>query len=358
MKAILLSGGLALLISLLGTRYAIRALSNRGYGQEIREDGPLSHQSKRGTPTMGGLVIIIATLVGYFAAHLVYGDPPTASALLLLGLFAALGFVGFLDDFIKIVKQRNLGLRSASKLIGQSVVAITFGALALWKGLEDSEGITPASHHISFIRDYTAITLPTVVVIFIIWLWISAFSNAVNLTDGLDGLATGASVMVYAAYTLISIWQHNQSCARLEIATCYPVRNPLDLAVVTAAITGACFGFLWWNASPARIFMGDTGSLPLGGALAGLAVLTHTEFLLVVLGGLFVVELLSVVLQVGFFKLSKGKRVFKMAPLHHHFEMVGWDQVNVVIRFWIIAGLCVAAGIGIFYAEWVWVARP
>ena len=175
-----------------------------------------------------------------------------------------------------------------------------------------------------------------------------------NLTDGLDGLATGACTMVFAAYMIVNIWQSNQFCGADPTTTlCYDVRDPLDLAIVAAALTGACFGFLWWNASPAAIFMGDTGSLSLGGALAGLAILTRTELLLVVLGGLFLVETLSVMMQVGYFKLTKGKRIFRMAPLHHHFEMLGWEQVTVVIRFWIITGLCVAAGLGIFYAEWV-----
>ena len=187
------------------------------------------------------------------------------------------------------------------------------------------------------------------------WVIITGTSNAVNLTDGLDGLAAGASMMVFGAYTLVNIWQNNQWCGQVDISygRCYEVRDPLDLAIVSAAITGACFGFLWWNASPAQIFMGDTGSLSLGGAMAGLAILTRTELLLLVVGGLFVVETLSVMLQVGFFKATKGRRIFRMAPLHHHFEMLGWEQVTVVIRFWIITGLCVAAGLGIFYAEWV-----
>src|SRR4051794_13397503 len=182
---------------------------------------------------------------------------------------------------------------------------------------------------------------------------IAGTSNGVNLTDGLDGLATGTSVMVFASYVLIGIWQFGQNCARSAAPTnCYEVRDPLDLAVVAACVMGACFGFLWWNASPAKIFMGDTGSLSLGGALAGLAITTRTELLVVILGGLFVIITLSVIIQVGSFKMT-GKRVFRMAPLQHHFELVGWNEVTIVIRFWIIAGLFVALGLGLFYAEWV-----
>ena len=353
MRAILLGGGLALLISLLGTRVAIRAFTNLGYGQEIRDDGPTSHHTKRGTPTMGGVVIIAATVLGYFLAKLITLDTPSASALLLLFLFVGCGMVGFLDDFIKVAKQRSLGLRSKAKMIGLTVVALTFGIVSLLPALEDDREQTPASLHLSFIRDIESFTLPAVVVVLLIWLIVAGTSNAVNLTDGLDGLATGAAVMVFGAYMLVNIWQNNQSCALTGGRTCYEVRDPLDLAVIAAAITGACFGFLWWNASPAAIFMGDTGSLSLGGALAGFAVLTRTEFLMVILGGLFVIETLSVMLQVGFFRATKGRRIFRMAPLHHHFEMLGWEQVTVVIRFWIITGLCVAAGLGIFYAEWV-----
>jgi phospho-N-acetylmuramoyl-pentapeptide-transferase len=355
MRAILLSGGLALIISLVGTRYAIKLLSAKGYGQEIREDGPTSHHTKRGTPTMGGIVIILASVAGYFFAKIITQDLPSASAMLLLFLFVGLGLVGFLDDFIKIYKQRNLGLRSKAKMIGQTLIAVVFGILALSPWLEDFRGYSPASVHISFIRDWEWLTLPAVVVIVLMWVIITGTSNAVNLTDGLDGLAAGASMMVFGAYTFVNIWQNNQWCGQVDIAygRCYEVRDPLDLAIVSAAITGACFGFLWWNASPAQIFMGDTGSLSLGGAMAGLAILTRTELLLLVVGGLFVVETLSVMLQVGFFKITKGRRIFRMAPLHHHFEMLGWEQVTVVIRFWIITGLCVASGLGIFYAEWV-----
>ncbi|QBR90848.1 phospho-N-acetylmuramoyl-pentapeptide-transferase [Nocardioides euryhalodurans] len=353
MRAILLAGGLSLLIALLGTRVAITGFTKLGYGQEIRDDGPTTHHTKRGTPTMGGVVIVLASVFGYFAAKLITLDLPSASALLLIFLFVGCGLVGFLDDFIKVAKQRSLGLRSKAKMIGLTLVAVTFGIVALLPALEDDRGQTPASLHISFLRDIEAFTLPAVVVVLLIWLIVAGTSNAVNLTDGLDGLATGASVMVFGAYTFVNIWQNNQSCAITGGRTCYEVRDPLDLAVIAAAITGACFGFLWWNAAPAAIFMGDTGSLALGGALAGFAVLTRTEFLMVILGGLFVVETLSVMMQVGFFRLTKGRRIFRMAPLHHHFEMLGWEQVTVVIRFWIITGLTVATGLGIFYAEWV-----
>ncbi|MEX0427481.1 phospho-N-acetylmuramoyl-pentapeptide-transferase [Nocardioides sp. DS6] len=354
MRAILLSGAISLLLSLLGTRLAIRQFTKWGYGQEIRDDGPTSHHTKRGTPTMGGVGIIVASVVGYFVAKLLTGSTPSASALLLLFLFVGMGLVGFLDDFIKVYKQRSLGLRSKAKMVGQTVIAVVFGVLALLPGLKDARGIEPASHAISFIRDL-GWTLPTVIVLALIWLMVTATSNATNLTDGLDGLLTGSSAMVFGAYTIVNIWQNNQRCGRpsVEIGTCYDVRDPLDLAIVASAITGACFGFLWWNASPAKIFMGDTGSLALGSALAGLAVLSRTELLLIVLGGLFVVETLSVMLQVSFFKVTKGRRILRMAPIHHHFEMLGWEQITVVIRFWIITGLCVATGLGIFYAEWV-----
>jgi phospho-N-acetylmuramoyl-pentapeptide-transferase len=365
MKAILLGGGLALLFSLLGTRAAIPLFTQLGYGQEIRDDGPTTHHTKRGTPTMGGVVIIAATVLGYFLAELITRTEPTASALLLLFLFVGMGLVGFLDDFIKISKQRSLGLRSKAKVVGQTVIALVFGWLALSHMLEDDRHVSPASAHLSFIRD-SKFELGTLVALLLFWVMVTGTSNAVNLTDGLDGLATGACAMVFGAYMLVNIWQNNQSCATHASARCYEVRDPLDLAVVAAALTGACFGFLWWNAHPAQIMMGDTGSLSLGGALAGLAIMTRTELLLVILGGLFLVITLSVMLQVGFFKASRrfsivrrlfrvgpGHRVFRMAPLQHHFELLGWEQVTVVIRFWIITGLCVAGGLGVFYAAWV-----
>ena len=356
MKAVLIAAGVSLVVALLGTPLYIKFLVQRGYGQFIRDDGPTSHHTKRGTPTMGGAVIIGASLTAYFLAHLLTWRPPSVSALLVLFLMSGLGLVGFLDDYIKISKQRSLGLRAGAKLAGQSFVSIAFAVMAL--RFPNHAFVTPASTHISFIRgtwvDLAFAGTAAGFVLFVAWAYvmIAATSNGVNLTDGLDGLATGTSVMVFAAYVLIGTWQSNQSCQVDPGLKCYEVRDPRDLAVVAACVMGSCFGFLWWNAAPAKIFMGDTGSLALGGALAGLAITSQTELLLVVLAGLFVLITISVILQVGSFKLT-GKRIFRMAPLQHHFELAGWAEVTIVIRFWIIAGLFVALGLGLFYAEWV-----
>jgi phospho-N-acetylmuramoyl-pentapeptide-transferase len=348
-KTIIVAAGVSMILALFGTPLAIKLLRRRGYGQLIREEGPAAHLTKRGTPTMGGAVFVIATLIGYLVSHLVTDDPISSSGLEVLGLMTGLGLVGFIDDFIKIYKQTSLGLRSGAKLAGQAVV----GALFALEVLQHPDGydLTPADAHLSFLRDFgPAIgTLPFVLWIVII---IAGTSNAVNLTDGLDGLATGATCLVLVAYILIGIWEERNDCTNFLATTCYAVRDPLDMAVVAAALLGACFGFLWYNAPPARIFMGDTGSLALGGALAGLAVCTKTQLLLFILGGLFVIITLSVIIQVGFFKMTR-KRVFRMAPLQHHFELLGWAETTIVIRFWMIAGLCVALGLGIFYVEWL-----
>jgi len=356
MRSVLVAALTALIVSLLSTPAVVRLFRRRGYGQEIREDGPSSHATKRGTPTMGGTVIILATLIGYGVAHLVVvGQPgrgPTASGLLVLYLMTGLGLVGFLDDFIKIYKQRNLGLRSKAKMIGQTLIAVVFGILALSPWLEDFRGYSPASQHISFIRDWEWLTLPAVVVIVLIWVIITGTSNAVNLTDGLDGLAAGASMMVFGTYVVISFWQFRYNCTSYAVAGCYDVRDPLDLAVIAAAAMAGCIGFLWWNAAPAKIFMGDTGSLALGGLVAGLAIATRTELLMIVIGGLFVVEALSVALQVAVFRTSR-RRLFRMAPFHHHFELAGWAETTVIIRFWLLAAMCAALGLGLFYQEWL-----
>ena len=261
-----------------------------------------------------------------------------------------LGAVGFLDDWLKVSRQRSLGLRARTKMLGQSVVAIGFAVAGL--NFPDERGLTPVSLNLSTVRD-TSIKLGVVIVIIWVFFMVTATSNGVNLTDGLDGLATGAAVMSFGAFILIGVWEFGQSCAISAGAKCYEVRDPLDLAVLAAALSGSCFAFLWWNASPAKIFMGDTGSLALGGALAGLAITTRTQLLLLLLGGLFAVITLSVILQVSYFKISRGKRIFRMAPLQHHFELMGWGEVTIVIRFWIIAGILVAAGLGLFYGAWV-----
>jgi phospho-N-acetylmuramoyl-pentapeptide-transferase len=347
-KTILVAAAVSLVLALIGTPLAIRLFRRHGYGQAIREDGPAGHATKRGTPTMGGTVIIIASLVGYLVGHVATLSPMSVSGLLVLALMTGLGFVGFTDDFIKIYKQRSLGLRSGAKFGGQVVVGVVFALLV--QHFPDGYDITPADTHISFLRDVGGSIGP----FFVLWVvvMIAASANAVNLTDGLDGLATGAAGLVLAAYVLIGIWQERNDCTNFLASQCYSVRDPLDLAVVAASVLGACFGFLWWNAPPARIFMGDTGSLALGGVLAGLAVCTRTQLLLVILGGLFVIITLSVVIQVGSFKLT-GKRVFRMAPLQHHFELLGWAETTIVVRFWLICGLFIALGLGMFYVEWM-----
>jgi phospho-N-acetylmuramoyl-pentapeptide-transferase len=350
LKGILLSGAFAAVYAFLATPALIRFLAKRGFGQFIREDGPTTHLTKRGTPTMGGLILISASILGYIFSHLITGISMTTSALLVIALIVGLGFVGFIDDYLKVAKKRSLGLNAKQKVLGQVIVAGAFG----YAGLQfpDKDGLTPISTNLSTVRD-TSIKLALVLVVIWVVLMILGTSNGVNLTDGLDGLATGAAVMVFISFILIGVWEFGQSCAVAPGLKCYAVRDPLDLAVLAAALAGACGGFLWWNASPAKIFMGDVGSLALGGALAGIAITLRTQLLLVVLGFLFVLITMSVIIQVGYFKISGGKRVFKMAPLQHHFELMGWGEVTIVIRFWIIASLGVAAGLGLFYAQWV-----
>jgi phospho-N-acetylmuramoyl-pentapeptide-transferase len=347
-KTILLSGAISLIVALFGTRPTITVLRKRKLGQQIRSDGPQAHLGKSGTPTMGGIVIIIASLIGYVLGHWFTGDPMTASGLLVLFLMTGLGFVGFLDDFIKLFMRRSLGLRSGAKLLGQVLVGAVFAVLAIH--FPDGYDLTPASTHLSFLSDF-GISIGAGLFVLWVLVMVTATSNAVNLTDGLDGLASGAAILVLAAYVIIGNWQYRNDCTTALAQNCYDVRDPLDAAVVAAVVMGACFGFLWWNAPPAKIFMGDTGSLALGGALAGLAIVTRTDLLLLILCGLFVIVTMSVVIQVGSYKLRR-KRVFKMAPLQHHFELAGWAETTIVVRFWLIAGMFVALGLGIFYVGW------
>lgn len=360
MRAILLSGGLAALCTLLGTRFAIGWFTRSGFGQPIRDDGPTTHHVKRGTPTMGGLVILVSATAAYLVATFATGGSPSASAWLLMALFLGCGAVGFLDDFIKVRTQDNNGLSSRAKMAGQTVVAVAFGVLAT-QFFADERGITPASQYLSTTQDW-GIKLPLVVALVLIWFIVAATSNGANLTDGADGLLAGSAALIVGAYVMVNIWQSNQLCdssrpTALE-PQCYEVRDPLDLAVFAAAVSAACVGFLWWNARPAQIIMGDVGSLAIGGAVAGLAIMSRTELLMAVIAGLFVLETMSVLLQMSWFKLTRrltgtGRRLFRIAPIHHHFEHAGWDEATVVVRFWIIAGVCVAAGLGVFYASWL-----
>jgi phospho-N-acetylmuramoyl-pentapeptide-transferase len=370
-KTILIATGFALLASILCTPLVVVYFRRRGFGQEIRSDGPQSHLIKRGTPTMGGVAIIASTVVGYAVAHVIIairgGGGPNASGVLLLFLMVGLGTVGFVDDFIKIRKQRSLGLRARAKFLGQLLVGVVFAILALQfrssrrllPGEKHITHVTPASEHISFVRDIGVLGIGAVGFVIVAYLIISATSNAVNLTDGLDGLAAGASAMVFGAFTLISFLQYRYTCGDTGAgANCYVVRDPLDVALVAASAMAACFGFLWWNAPPAQIFMGDTGSMALGGLMAGLAIMTRTELLLVVLGGLFAMVTLSGIIQTGWFKFTRirtgtGRRVFRMAPLHHHFELAGWEPTTVIVRFWILGGIAVALGMGLFYADFL-----
>jgi phospho-N-acetylmuramoyl-pentapeptide-transferase len=343
-KTVLFAAAISLLVSLGGTPFVIRAFRRLGFGQRLREDwGELGHhEEKRGTPTMGGVMIIAAVIAGYVGAHIAGGHFGW-SGVLVVGTMVGMGIVGFIDDYIKISRRRSLGLNKTAKILGQGLVAVGF-TIAVRH--------TDAPTSLSFIRQTTLDFGP----FFVVWVFVmmSATTNGVNLTDGLDGLAAGSSTLVFAAYIFIGFWQFRHGPTTCVIVPgCYHhIPDALDLAVVAASGLGACAGFLWWNAAPARIFMGDTGALALGGGLAGLAILTSTQLLLVVLGGLFVLETTSVIMQVIAFRGFR-RRVFKMAPLHHHFELGGWPEFTVIVRFWIIAGLAAALGLGLFYAEFL-----
>ena len=366
MIALLMGAGMALFLAFAGTPLFIRFLVRKGYGQFIRDDGPTSHHTKRGTPTMGGAVVVLAVLVSYWLTHLFmwmmnpHSAGPSASGLLLLFLMVGMGLVGFPGRLHQDLQAAQPGTERQGQADPPGRRRHYFCRAGA--ELPESAGLTPASTQISLVRDIPWLNLAfagTVLgaILFVLWsnLIVTAATNGVNLTDGLDGLAAGASVMVFGAYTLMGIWQSNQACGspRQAGSGCYSVRDPMDLALLAAILSAAMVGFLWWNTSPAKIFMGDTGSLAIGGAVAAFAILSRTELLLAFIGGLFVLITLSVIIQVGYFKLTKGKRFFKMAPLQHHFELKGWAEVTVVVRFWILCGLFVAAGLGIFYAEWV-----
>ncbi|MFP4635341.1 MAG: phospho-N-acetylmuramoyl-pentapeptide-transferase [Nitriliruptoraceae bacterium] len=342
MIALLLGGAVALVASLLGTPLVSSYFRERGFGQPIREEGPKTHQSKAGTPTMGGTAIVLAAVLAFVIAHLV-GPRLTVAGLLVMGTFVGMALVGFADDLIKLRMRRNLGLNKTTKILGQALIAGLFGWIGpTYAGLPSNISVVGG------------IALEVPIWVFALWVFVllTGASNAVNLTDGLDGLAAGSATLVFGAYALIAFWQfRNPGDYPLEAG------DALTIAIITAAVTAACAGFLWHNAPPARIFMGDTGSLALGGLLAAVAVATNTQLLLVLLGGLFVIETLSVILQVAVFRTT-GKRLFRMAPIHHHFELLGWQETTIIVRFWIVAGIGLAAGLGVFYAEWVNRAGP
>ncbi len=336
MIRLLIAGAISMAVSLVGCWSLIRVLVHYKVGQPIRDDVPEGHRLKSGTPTMGGAAVAVAALTGYVVSD-VFGGIYTRTGIIVMLTIAAGGFVGFLDDIIKVRAARNLGLTMKMKIIGLLVVGIGF-AWAL-------TALTSVHTTLSFTRfDSPGIELGQIGWSIFAVFMILATANAVNVTDGLDGLAAGASGIVYLAYMIIGFWQFDHYDA-------YQVAHALDLAIVSAAMVGAIVGFLWWNAAPARIFMGDTGSLALGTGLAALALATSTQLLLMIVGALFLIETMSVILQVAVFKVFNRRRLFKMAPLHHDFELRGWPETTVIIRLWILSGICTAVGLCLFYAD-------
>ena len=338
MIALLLSGGVALLVALVGTPVLIRWLQARGIGQQIREDGPEGHVTKAGTPTMGGLMIVAGAVAGYLVGHLRAGAIYTRAGILVSFVVVGAGLVGLADDWIKVRRQRSLGLNKRTKIAGQLAVAGVFAYLAAtWANVDEALSFTRSS----------APGTPDLGVLWSVWavLAIIGFSNAVNLTDGLDGLASGSAVFSFSAFAIMGFWQFRH-------VDVYAVPQALDLALLAVGLSGACAGFLWWNAAPARIFMGDTGSLAIGAGMAALALVMKVDLLLPVVGGLYVLETVSVMVQVVSFRVFH-RRVFRMAPIHHHFELLNWPETTVIVRFWILAGLCTAMALGIFYADFI-----
>ncbi len=341
MIAMLMAAGAAFVITILFTPFLIRRLRVMGIGQQIRDDGPIEHPhaAKAGTPTMGGIAIVLATVAGYLFAHIrrdaiAFATPGWALIALIIGL----GFVGWIDDYLGVRARRNMGLRKRGKTLGIVVVAAVFAWLAVYFVHTDT--------HLSFTQPLN-IDLGRLGLFVWVILVVYATSNAVNLTDGLDGLAAGSSALTFAAFMIIAFTEFRHPDIYRVVSA-----QALDQAVVAAAMFGACAGFLWWNAAPARIFMGDTGSLAIGGAMGGLALLTRTHLLLPLLAGLPAIETLSVIAQIVSYRGFR-RRILRMAPIHHHFEVGGWSEFTVIVRFWLFAGICVALGVGIFYADFL-----
>jgi len=328
MIALLVGMGAAFVLCILTTPALIRVLKAKGIGQQIRDDGPFAHphEEKAGTPTMGGIAIVVSALVGYLVAHVSTEQTLFARAgITLMALIVGMASVGFVDDYLGVRRGRNMGLRKRGKTGGQLLVAVGFALLALqWVNV---------STHWSFTR-MLDLDMASGLWFVVAVLFVYGFSNAVNLTDG-------------AAFVIIAFWQFRHP----DVYNVLPA-GALDLAIVSAAMMGACLGFLWWNAAPAQVFMGDVGSLALGAAMAGLALMTNTILLLPILGGLYVFETLSVIAQVISFRVFH-RRVLRMAPIHHHFEVGGWPEFTVIVRFWLLAGLLAALGLGFFYADFI-----
>ena len=339
MISLLIAAAVSFLVSLVGTRALIIWLTRHGIGQPIREDGPEGHHTKAGTPVMGGVAFVGAAFLGYLTAHIRGGVAFTRTGIVVMLLIVGAGLVGLVDDWLKVSRERNLGLNKRAKMAGLLIVSIAFPvALLNW---------TEVHTQLAFTRfDSPGWDLGPIGWSVLTVVMIAGATNGVNLTDGADGLAAGSSLYSFIAYTVIGFWAFRHEDV-------YALPHALDLAIVAVAMLGAITGFLWWNAAPARIFMGDTGSLAIGAGVAGLAVATSTQLLLPIIGGLFVLETLSVILQVASFRLLRGRRIFRMAPIHHHFELGGWPETTVIVRFWILAGLCTALSLGIFYADFV-----
>jgi len=340
MIAIMIAGAVAALMSLIGTRFLIGFFARRGRGQPIlgaEDHGPVHHMGKQGTPTMGGLAIVAAAFVGWLVAHvrsIAFSDQALIVWVGILGMAA----MGFLDDWIKVRKKHNRGIFWKQK----NYITMGFSLLIGW-WLVSATGIAET---ISLARaDDLGIELPTPV--WVVWagLIVWATTNAVNVTDGLDGLAGGSALMGFGAFTIIGYWVFRNP-------DLYQVVNPLDMGVLAAAFAGACLGFLWWNAAPARIFMGDVGALAIGSALAFCALTLNTHLLLILICGINVVEAGSVAIQMGVFKASgRRRRLFKMSPIHHHFELSSWPETTVIIRFWLLAAVFVALALGVFIGD-------
>lgn len=342
MIALMIAGAVSMTVSLIGTRFLIGFFRDRGKGQPIlgKEDHGPEHQHKAGTPTMGGLAIVIAAFVGWFAAHIRRGLPFSDQAMVVFLAVLVMATLGFLDDYLKVRKGHNRGLFWKKK--GYITFVISVGLAWLLVTVSDVQTT------ISFTRsDLPGWDLPWWIWIFWAGLIIFATTNAVNVTDGLDGLAGGSALLAFLAFTIIAYWAFRNPDIYASVV------NPLDLAAIAVAFAGGCAGFLWYNAAPARIFMGDVGALGIGASLALLALTTNTQLLLPLLCGINVIEIGSVAIQMGYFKASgRKKRLFKMSPIHHHFELSGWPETTVIIRFWLLAGMFVAGALAIYIADY------